>query len=153
MALQLSSHRTSPLANAGGLGSQLGIGDHFFDIAEAVRPVAESFAGERAAITWDVIVKRTGGAAKIAAGQTLAALSLAPLARLPWLLAVLRLAGLAFPLLLAGLTFCVLSFAVLSFTRLSLAGLWLAGLLIFCFRLTTLTFALLLGLLSFALLS
>ena len=41
MALEFGPHGAGPLANAGGLGPQLGIGDHFFHIAEPIGPFAE----------------------------------------------------------------------------------------------------------------
>jgi hypothetical protein len=94
MAFQIGAHGAGPLANAGRLGSQLWIGNHFLDVAEAIGPVAETIAGERAGALWVVLVKRAEAAPEIAIGQALTALPLTALAWLAWLLPVLWLSRL-----------------------------------------------------------
>jgi hypothetical protein len=46
MPLELGTHGTGPIADAGGLGSQPGIADHFLDIAQPIGPIAETVAGD-----------------------------------------------------------------------------------------------------------
>ena len=103
MALQVGSQCAGSLANACCVGSQFRIGDHFFDVAQAIGPIAEAIAGNRPGAARIEIVEWPGAAACVTAGQARAALLLATLSLLPAVLrlgrlrlASLRLTGLAF---------------------------------------------------------
>ena len=141
MSLELGAQGTSPVANAGGLSPQLGIIDHFFDVAEPIGPVKKIAAGQRCELfRIDFVEWRNapppGGIVQTLSSLTPAALRLPALTRtaltvgLPGLirLLILRIAGL-FALLTrlpapAGLAIASLAATALLVSRLTgtLAG-------------------------------
>jgi hypothetical protein len=50
VAVEVGAGGLGALADPGGLGAEPGVADHFLDVAEAVGPVAEIVAGDRAAL-------------------------------------------------------------------------------------------------------
>ena len=119
MAIEFGADGAGALANASGLCPQPRIADHFLDIAQAVGPFTEIFAGERTAIgallLEEAIAFFTGAHAvstSIAAGAKPAA------AGLGWIRSFGRLAAFARLLTLAAaLTLGALA-GLLTFTRL-----------------------------------
>lgn len=60
MPLRFCPDRSGPFADAGCFRPQIGIADHFFDVAEPVRPLAEALAGERTGLLCLVVLVRAG---------------------------------------------------------------------------------------------
>jgi hypothetical protein len=61
VAVELGAHRAGAVADGGGLGAEAGVADHFLDIAEPVRPLAEVAAGQGAGVS--LVAAGAGGAA------------------------------------------------------------------------------------------
>jgi hypothetical protein len=131
VAVEVGADGAGALADLRGLGAEFGVVDHFLDVAEAVGPVAEVVAGERAAFVPAGALAVAGESAEVV---LLDGLATAPRAATPGaglgaparkrLLAELALLALAGLLLLAGLVGVGgLLFALLLLTGLAFAGL------------------------------